>query len=270
MREHRVTGAAAERIAEGLSRRDQAIADTVRRVRVVTGRQLERLHFAELLGAHRDRTRRRVLARLTDLQVLTTLDRRIGGARAGSAGLVFALGVVGQRLAALLPHRDNPTQERVRRPGSPTDRFLKHSLAVSELYVQLVELARHQHFTLAGFRAEPACWWQDSTGNWIKPDAYVCLETADLTDSWAIEVDRATESPSTIRHKLSVYLQLVELGDNGPDGDVLPRVLITVPDEQRRTILYNLIQELPDPAMRLFTVVLHENAARFTIEVLRE
>lgn len=270
MREHRMTWAAAERIAEGLSERDQAIADTVTRVRVVTGRQLERLHFAGLQGMHRDRTRRRVLARLTDLQVLTTLDRRIGGARAGSAGLVFALGVVGQRLATLLPHRDSATPERVRRPGTPTDRFLKHSLAVSELYVRLVELARHQHFTLAAFHAEPACWWQDSTGNWIKPDAYVCLETSDLTDSWAIEVDQATESPSTLRRKLSVYLQLVERGDTGPDGDVLPRVLITVPDERRRTIIHELIQELPDPAMRLFMVVLHADAARFMIEILRE
>src|SRR5947209_1774206 len=113
MREHRMTWAATERIAEGLSERDKAIADTVRRVRIATGRQLERLHFAELQGAHRDRTRRRVLARLTDLQVLTTLDRRIGGAHAGSAGLIFALGIVGQRLATLLPHRDSTTPERV-------------------------------------------------------------------------------------------------------------------------------------------------------------
>ena len=187
MREHRVSWAAAERIAAGLSERDQAIVSAVGRVRVLTGRQLERLHFADLQGAHRDRTRRRVLARLVTLQVLTTLERRIGGARAGSAGLVFVLGLVGQRLATLSPNlspnQGSVTAGRARQPHTPTDRFLKHSLAVSELYVQLVELARQQSFTLAGFQGEPACWWLDSAGSWIKPDAYACLETTDVTDT---------------------------------------------------------------------------------------
>ncbi len=270
MREHRVTWAAAERIAEGLSERDRAIADTVGRVRVLTGRQLERLHFAELQGAHRDRTRRRVLARLVSLGVLTPLERRIGGARAGSAGLVFALGLVGQRLATLGPNCASVTPGRVRQPGTPTDRFLCHTLAVSELYVQLVELARSQSFTLAHFRAEPACWWQDSTGSWIKPDASACLETTDVTDSWAVEVDRATESLPTLSRKLAVYLELAEHGETGPDGDVLPRVLITVPDERRQADVSELLASLPDPAARLFTVARHEDTARFMIEMLRE
>src|SRR5262245_62962246 len=101
MAERRVTWAAVRRIAEGLSERDRAILADVARVRVLSGRQVERLHFADLAGQHRDRTRRRVLERLTALQLLTTLERRIGGVRAGSAGLVFALGAAGQRLLTL-------------------------------------------------------------------------------------------------------------------------------------------------------------------------
>src|SRR5947207_410525 len=51
----RVTWAAVGRIAEALSQRDLAIVKDVGRVRVLTGRQVERLHFAELSGAHSDR-----------------------------------------------------------------------------------------------------------------------------------------------------------------------------------------------------------------------
>jgi len=156
------------------------------------------------------------------------------------------------------------------RPHTPTDRFLKHSLAVSEFYVQLVELARQQSFTLAGFQGEPACWWVDSAGSWIKPNAYVCLETTDVTDSWAVEVDQATESLPTLRRKLLVYLQLVERGEHGPDGEVLPRVLITVPDERRHAAVRELVEELPDPAERLFAVVVQQRAARFMAQMLRE
>ena len=48
MRERRLTWAAVGRIAEALSQRDRAILADVDRVRVLTGRQVERLHFAEL------------------------------------------------------------------------------------------------------------------------------------------------------------------------------------------------------------------------------
>ena len=80
----RATWAAAERIAERCSERDQRIVEELARVRVATARQLERLAFAELSGQHRDRTRRRALTRLVEWGLLTTLERRIGGARAGS------------------------------------------------------------------------------------------------------------------------------------------------------------------------------------------
>src|SRR5262245_2204849 len=101
MGERRVTWAAVGQTAEGLGARDWAILTDVARLRVLTGRQIERLHFAQLGGMHRDRTRRRVLERLVALQLLATLERRIGGVRAGSAGLMYVLGPAGQRLLAM-------------------------------------------------------------------------------------------------------------------------------------------------------------------------
>lgn len=267
MRERRVTGAAVGRIAEGLSERDRAILADVARVRVLTGRQVERLHFAGLEGAHRDRTRRRVLERLSSLEVLTPLERRIGGVRAGSAGLVFALGPAGQRLLTL---EANATGERVRRPGTPTDRFMIHNLAVAELYVRLVEVARAGVMTLAEFRAEPACWWRDSEGEWIKPDGYVVVSSGEIEDSYAIEVDQATESVPTLRRKLMTYVNLAAGDEPGPRGTPLPRVLVTVPDERRLGVVRELVRSLPEPAEQLISVVTHAEAVSHIMRTLRE
>src|SRR5437899_3294551 len=119
MGERRVTWAGVQRIAAGLGARDFRVLADVGRVGVLTGRQIERLHFAELAGAHRDRTRRRALERLVSCQLLTPLERRIGGVRAGSAGLVFGLGSAGQRLRAILSGDETATLRRARQPGTP-------------------------------------------------------------------------------------------------------------------------------------------------------
>lgn len=268
MRERRVTGAAVQRIAAGLSERDRAILADVGRVRVLTGRQVERLHFAELAGRHRDRTRRRVLERLTSLQLLATLERRIGGVRAGSAGLVFALGPAGQRLLDL--ETSYGVNGRVRQPGTPTERFLAHNLVVAELYVTLVETARIGDLVLVDFRAEPGCWWRDSEGEWIKPDAFVVISSGDVEDAYAVEVDQATESVPTLRRKLMVYLNLAATEERGPGGGPLPRVLVTVPDDRRLAVVRELVRSLPEPAGQLLAVTTHERTVGFMAEMLRE
>jgi hypothetical protein len=262
-----VTGARVASIARELSGRDKAILADVGRVRVLTGRQVERLHFAELSGRHRDRTRRRVLERLASLELLTPLERRIGGVRAGSAGLVFALGRAGQRLLTI---RDHATGGRIRRPGTPTPRFMIHNLAVAELYVRLVEAERSGGFSLSDFRAEPACWWRDGEGAWVKPDALVVVSSGEVEDSWAIEVDRATESLPTLRRKLKVYLDLVAGGERGPDAGVLPRVLVTVPDGGRLAAVREVVRGLPEPGGELVAVVLEERAAASMVDTLHE
>src|SRR5215470_18611445 len=71
------------RLAAELSERDRTIIKTVKRLRVVTGEQLERLHFTDLAESSRPVMRRRVLTRLVRLRLLVTLERHIGGVRAG-------------------------------------------------------------------------------------------------------------------------------------------------------------------------------------------
>lgn len=145
-----------------------------------------------------------------------------------------------------------------------------HNLAVAELYVGLVEAARSHTLILVDYRAEPAAWWRDNEGEWIKPDARAVLGTGDIEDSWAIEVDQATESLPTLRRKLAVYLDLVANEEHGPDGGPLPRVLVTVPNERRLNAVRELVRLLPEPAEELFAVTLHDRAVPYIAEVLRE
>ena len=264
----RVGAGRIEWLAERCSPRDWAILKTVNRLRLATGLQLERLHFGELSGKSRSVTRWRVLKRLTDWRVIMPLERRQGGAARGSAGMVFVLDSAGHRLLArLLARRQAADGEivRVRRPTAPGERSVRHTLAVSELFVELVEHARFRNFGLPVFLAEPACWWPDGSGGWVKPDAYALLETLALSDHWAIEVDLATESLPPLKRKLQAYVAYHDHGGIGPRG-VMPRVLVTVPEERREQQVVELIARLG--ADQLVRVVRRERAADYLVDVL--
>lgn len=126
-----------EWVEERLSERDWAIIEFVNRLRLVCGDHIERLFFSSLSGRSKVVTRGRVLRRLVTWQVLDVLPRRVGGSPRGSSGSVFALGIVGQRLLAQRQTFAGGTP-RVRHAGVPTDRTVRHTLAVGELCVSLV------------------------------------------------------------------------------------------------------------------------------------
>jgi hypothetical protein len=239
--------------------------DTVDRLRLVTGAQLERLCFVDLVGRSRSVMRWRVLKRLTDWRVLLALPRRIGGTPRGSAGSVYALDTAGQALA----NRAADDVRAQRRPGLPGDRFIQHVLAVSELYVQLVDAARDGRLELLAFQAEPACWWPDGRGGLLKPDACAVLAAGDVEDTWWFEVDRATEHLPTLRRKLETYLDFHARGQLGPRG-VMPRVLLSVPDEHRYETVQAMLDRLSAPATALLHVRTAAETIPHVIQVLRE
>lgn len=271
----RLTAVAVERLLDSLSDRDRAIVEDVARNRVVTAAQLTHLHFVDLSPTSRDRIRRRVLARLVTLGVLATLERRVGGFRAGSAGLVFTLGVAGQRLLPLLAaEQAGGWPKRARQPWTPGERFLRHSLDVSRLYVELREQERAGELMLARWAVEAAAAYPNGFGGLMKPDASALLQVGQVEDSWVIEVDRASESEPTLRRKLLAYVDFANAGQLGPDG-VIPRVLVAVSHERRSVAekrflaAQRLIMELPEPAIRLIHVMPLDQAALHLANVLR-
>lgn len=236
-----------------LSERDVAILEDLFRVRLLTGRQLERLHFSALATRNASASaRRRSLGRLVAARLVTTLPRRVGGERTGSAGLVYALDARALRLRELwLPDTALPA-ERVRRPWSIGWLFVQHTLDVSEAYVRLRERQRITGERLLRFDAEPASWYAGSSGS-VKPDAYAVYEAGPWELHRWLEVDRATESLPTLSRKLRGYLELARADDRGPAG-VLPRVVVTVPTEHRRRQVARVIAALPGPAADLICV----------------
>jgi hypothetical protein len=239
-----------------LSRRQNAILADLRRVRLLSGRQLERLHFSQLATPNaRGRARRRTLGGLVASGLVTTLPRRIGGERAGSAGLVYTLDAHGHRLLA----EAEPDGHRVRRPWPIGWPFVQHSLAVTELYVRLRELEAAAMIRLIHFAAEPASWYRSPQGV-LKPDAWAVYEIGEWEEHWWVEVDRATESLPTLERKLQQYVRFAASGQAGPLG-VTPRVLLTVPTAARLAAVQRVIPGLPAPADQL--IQLHEFVAVF-------
>lgn len=94
-----------ERLRDSLSERDWAVIRDVARLRLVTGTQLERLHFTDLSETSGPVVRRRVLGRLVQ-----------AGARDTGAADRRGTGRIGR--ARVLPRRRWTTALVVRRPGS--------------------------------------------------------------------------------------------------------------------------------------------------------
>jgi hypothetical protein len=265
-RHRRATGLYAETLKPELSARDVSILHDLARVRCLNGKQLERLHFSDLALKSHGSTRRRILNRLIRIGAVATLDRRIGGLRAGSDGQVYTLDAAGQRFIRLL---DEDEQKPARRPWEVSTLFLRHTLGVAELYVQLREAERAGHAELTRFLAEPACWQRTATLGTLKPDAYLLIASGQVEDAWWCEIDRGTEGRTALRRKLQHYLLAAQAGVTGPD-ELLPGILICVPDDRRLDSVTEIIQGLPPPTAMLFHVTTARLAVAYLLGVLRE
>ena len=94
----------------------------------------------------------------------------------------------------------------------------------------------------------------DGLGGWLKPDAYLMLATDD---------DSRTAGPWKLIKPPSIYplssarlrhtLTFISGDSSGPHG-VMPRVLITVPDDTRQEAIQGMLDQLPPPAEYLFRV----------------
>lgn len=201
-----------------MSERDRAILSSFEIVPLLSGEQIERLHCGGLSRDSRDRRRRDILNRLVRLRLLDKLPRRVGGVRSGSAGAVFGLGLVGERLVS------NGRRSRWR--GGIA--LVAHTLAVSEVFVRVKEAELAGDIANVSFVNEPQCW-QTIEGSdllsdsWLlKPDALLSYKVGTELEHWFIEVDRGTESPSTLKKKIAAYETAWEAGLN--IHGVMPRV----------------------------------------------
>jgi hypothetical protein len=257
----RITPARVAWVMERLGPRDLAIIQSLARVRVASAQQLQRLHFFSSSPLSNARSARATLARLAQWRVLSRLERRVGGVRSGSASYVYALDGVGQRI---LDGARPIGGSRFRRPWTPSVSFVDHTLAVTELYVRLVEAERDGLLQVLAFDAEPACWrsFNGSGGEvvMVKPDAYSVLGVGEFEEHAFIEVDRGTESSQALRVKFDRYRAYWVSGREQRTKDVFPRVVWLVPDSGRQRQLVDIAGRQPAEAWQLFKVGLFEDA----------
>lgn len=250
-----VTARRLPELVAGMSDRDWWVVRTLQRIRVATGEQLARLHCADFATAAADRQCRRVLASLTERGIVARLGRRIGGARSGSAGFVYALDRGGQRLVASGAHP--------RRPWTPGLPFLSHTLAISEVYVRLVEAHRFGEVELVSFVTEPGCWRRFAGPHGplvLKPDAFVVTAAGEYEDRWYVEVDGGTEASGTLDRKLNAYTAYWRSGSEQAATGAFPRVLWLVPTRARHGLVVDACGRQPTEAWPLFTVALLDDA----------
>ncbi|POM23636.1 hypothetical protein BTM25_47950 [Actinomadura rubteroloni] len=234
-----------------LTDRDLADLETVYRLGLATGSQIERLHFFGLSSSFS--VRKRVLHRLVESRALIVLPRRVGGSFGGAGAAIYGIDPAGAVLIQTI--RGVPAPDKKTTASNVSPRLHSHVLAVSEIYVQLIESSRKLPFAVADFQTEPESWWTTELGDVIKPDAYAALVRRNhrVTDHWWIEVDRGTESVSIVEQKMRSYLRIAQSEITGPGG-VIPRVLFSAPDNRRTGVLTRIARKFPAPADRLFVI----------------
>lgn len=165
-------------IRDEMTPRETAVVQQLGVLRLMTGGQIAAVHFpATDHGTPTAAARAcgRELSRLTRDRLLVRLGRRIGGIRAGSSSYVYALGPVGQRLLAL----DGP-RPRFREPSAI---FVDHTLAVSQLVVELTMAERAGRCEVLRVEGEPDCWrtFSGVAGRvLLRPDLAVTLGLGDM------------------------------------------------------------------------------------------
>ncbi|MCA4996799.1 replication-relaxation family protein [Tsukamurella tyrosinosolvens] len=241
-----------------LTDRDHAVLCDVERFRLLSTKQIQRLHFDAVhptpLAAARACTR--ALSRLHDLGILRHLSRRIGGVRAGSAGYVWYIGPVGDRLLKALTPRTRPGRRNYREPSL---HFVAHTLAIAEVAVQVREAERRDTVEVLTLQTEPASWQPSLSEHGIlqtlKPDLQLALALGDDEHHWFIEIDRATEHLPVIVRQCQAYQLFFATGRYQATHDVFPCIVWVAPDRRRQTQLAHRIATDPKIDDRLFTVI---------------
>lgn len=259
------------RMADEISGRERMILGHLFKVRIATHGQLGRLAAAGetsaiTSGESAARSMRRILARMTEGELVNRFERRIGGVRAGSAGHVYQLGSTGH---AICSYWQGHGLVRGRSRSEPGSRYMRHRLAVTELYAELNEAHSAGAIELISFEIEPESWRSYPGGLGeeltLKPDAFLRLGAGDFEDRFFIEVDLGTEGSTTIQRKLQNYLDYFHSGIEQDREEVFPRVLFITNTETRKESLVGAASRLDADYWALFTITTQDRA----MEILR-
>lgn len=248
-------------IRDSLSERDWAVLGSVAAHRYLTTRQIQAFHFADHTSdVSAARVCRRVLERLRRDRLLGTLNRRVGGVRAGSASYVWHVDVVGDRLL-----REAAGIRARRRAFEPSLHFLKHTLAVADVHLSLLHAVRTKTIDRVRVETEPACHRRylgpGGATLTVKPDLFAVTSSGEYEDVWFIEIDLGTESLPRLIAKCREYEHYRRSGTEQRMQQVFPQVVWLIGAERRRAGLRAAV--VSDPMLRddVFKIVAADGLA---------
>ncbi|MBQ9171891.1 replication-relaxation family protein [Candidatus Saccharibacteria bacterium] len=211
----------------------------------MTTKQIRRLYYPE--GEKSEKAvksaSKRNLKRLQKYGLIDHLPKRLGGFGAGMKEYIWYVTEAGIRLLEL-SNGTNPKRKRVLEP-SPT--FLRHTVAVAETFVQIIEICNADPAVrVRTIDVEPSCWrGYQKNGKTIslRPDMYAETATGEYNDHMFIEMDLATEAPQTIADKCRRYYEYYQTGKEQQVNGAFPLVLWIVQREERKDCIIQTIKD---------------------------
>lgn len=213
------------RLRADLMERDTQVLAALAQHRFLTSHQVQALHFhGHSTEDSAARATRRVLHRLERTGLIRLTDRRRGGISGGSAISTWYLTDAGHKILTGSGRRY--------RVGTPTTRFLQHTLAIADAHLAVEAAAR----TLRGqavvqIEREATRQFTGLGGNTVAltPDLFATIRASDqegdYEDRWFVEVDCGTESLPTLVSKCEQYEAYYRSGTEQSEGDPFPLVL---------------------------------------------
>jgi len=248
-----------EELNATLSNRDKAILRSLGRCRYLTTGQIRRLHHTDSVSpAAGQRAANWTTAKLKNHGLIETLERRVGGVRGGSQSCVWALTAAGAKLL----HLNDTGYTQRKRFFEPSINFLNHTLAVSEIYIRILETCKRYQLDLIQADLEPDSWRdyvEDGKPVTLKPDMFVITAGGEYEDIMFLEVDLNTEAPSRVLEKCRRYVRYHSSGIEKKRYDVFPLVVWLVNSESRKNTLKEYLAEekkIPEVFKGIFAVIM--------------
>jgi len=251
-------------LVDKLSDRDFEILISLKYAKYLLTGQIKRLHFSESpkpqVGM---RSTTRNMFKLKEYGLVKTFKRRIGGTRAGSASYIWCLTEAGQRLLDIQHGIYETNRTRSHRYLEPSYIHLRHTLAIAECYVQLVEISRkYRKLVFTHVEWEPQCWRPYSHKGHdlqLKPDLFAITHNDGYEDRWFIEIDLSTEAMPVVMDKCKRYHQYLNTGiEQRAHNGVFPITVWIVPDASRKQKMITAIKETFKKAPSMFVVITAE------------
>lgn len=210
--------------------RDQEVLASIAWAGVLTTSQVERLHFPS-----RRRAQRRLRALLDHQLVRAHLQGE--ALQRENVYTVTELGI-DQLIESGFFLQGAPAPARVPRP-----QHLAHTIAVRDVFVAAVLAERAGHFQIASLefgselRADPVL-----ASAHLEPDALLSLAQGELAQLVGVEVDRGTETTTTLRTKFDAWRRVLAAAGGRRRFDTAA-LLVAAPRDARCRTLRRLLDE---------------------------